>query len=66
MDMFAKHEIITFSGSPQSPAYTKRISENPEKYKYMFRAVPNAGQTGVFVGEWLGQIHDELGLSKLF
>jgi branched-chain amino acid transport system substrate-binding protein len=66
MDMLAKYKIITFSGSPQTPAYTKRISENYEKYKYMFRAVPNAQQTGLFVGEWLGGIHEEIGLSNLF
>jgi branched-chain amino acid transport system substrate-binding protein len=66
MDMFARHELITFSGSPQTPAFTNRIKENREKYKYLFRAVPNAGQTGVFVGEWLGHISKELGINKLF
>jgi len=66
MDMLAEHKIITFSGSPQTPLYTNRIKENPEKYKYLFRPTSYAVPVGVFWGGFLKYINEALGLKKLF
>jgi branched-chain amino acid transport system substrate-binding protein len=66
MDMIADHKIITFSGSPQTPLLTKRIQENYERYKYIFRANTNAAETGLFWGRALKHINEKYGLTNLF
>lgn len=66
MDMISKYRIPMLATIGMAPAYTKRIAEKPERYKYCFRVGPNAIYLVRYIASSMKFIHSEFGFNKVF
>lgn len=66
MDIIAKYKVPMLGTIAMSPASQKKIMENPDKYKYIFRVCLNAKY---FVGYLIGTmkyLNQQFGFNKVF
>lgn len=66
MDLISKYKVPYFVGTAMSPAFETKISENPEKYKYMFRTCLNAQGLVGGLAQVMGFLQEEYGFSKVY
>lgn len=66
MDLFAKYKMVTLQTIAQTPQITTNIAENPEKYKYIFKACSHAGDMARTAGAVLGSIKEEFGFDRIY
>jgi branched-chain amino acid transport system substrate-binding protein len=66
MDIIAKYKVPMLGTVAMSPTSEKKIKENPEKYKYIFRTCLN----GIFLVKYLAgnmaMINKEFGFNKVY
>lgn len=66
MDLIAKYKIPLIGSIAMTPASEKKIEENPEKFKYVFRSSLNVtGWVGLLVGT-MKTINQNFGFNKVY
>ena len=66
MDVVAEHKVPLIGTVAMTPASEAKVKENPEKYKYIFRAGLNARYLVGYVLGSLNHLNKEFGYNKLF
>jgi branched-chain amino acid transport system substrate-binding protein len=66
MDIIAKHKMPMLGTIAMSPGSEKKIKENPEKYKYVFRTCLNAVHLVKYLAGNMKLINDEFGFNKVY
>ena len=66
MDVLAKHKMPMVGTVAMTPAMEKKIKEDPEKYKYVFRAGLNAPYLVGYVLGAMKHLEKEFGFNKMF
>lgn len=66
MDLSAKHKVPMIATLPMSPIIAKKISENYEKYKYVFRVGIDSITYGKFNVSILDYFNAKYGLNKAY
>ncbi len=66
MDMIAKYKIPLIGSIAMTPASEKKIEQNPEKFKYVFRSSLNVtGWVGLLVGT-MKTLNQKFGFNKVY
>ncbi len=67
LDLYAKYKVpnIVASGT-WSPAWSKKVGEDVQKYKYSFRLSGHVGYWAADAGAILEQINEQYGFDKLY
>lgn len=66
MDIIAKYKVPMLGSIAMTPASEKKIQENPEKYKYIFRVSLNVKYwVGLLVGT-MQKLQEEFGFNKVY
>ncbi|MBI2997056.1 MAG: ABC transporter substrate-binding protein, partial [Deltaproteobacteria bacterium] len=67
MDLIAKHKKISIlTTGALTPAYHRRVAENYEKYKYLFRITSEAGQLATEAIDLLDSLRQVAGFDRIF
>ncbi|HEY7557206.1 MAG TPA: ABC transporter substrate-binding protein [Candidatus Binatia bacterium] len=67
MDLIAKHKKISIlTTGALTPAYHRRIAENYNKYKYLFRITSDAGQLSKEAVDLFENLRQEHGFDQIF
>lgn len=67
MDLIAKHKKVSIlTTGALTPAYHRRIAENYEKYKYLFRVTSEAGQLAKEAIDLLDSMRQAEGFDRIF
>jgi branched-chain amino acid transport system substrate-binding protein len=66
MDIIAKHRVPMLGTIAMSPASEKKIIENREKYKYIFRVCLNAKHLIQYLAGTMALLNKEFGFNKVF
>jgi len=66
MDIIAKYKVPLLGTIAMSPGSEKKIKENPEKYKYVFRTCLNAVHLVKYLAGTMGLINKEFGFNKVY
>lgn len=66
MDIIAKYKVPLLGTIAMSPGSEKKIKENPEKYKYVFRTCLNAVHLVKYLAGNMKLINDEFGFNKVY
>lgn len=67
MDLIAKHKKISLlTTGALTPAYHRRIAENYNKYKYLFRITSDAGQLSKEAVDLFENLRQEHGFDQIF
>ena len=67
MDLIAKHKKISLlTTGALTPAYHRRIAENYDKYKYLFRITSDAGQLSKEAGDLFESLRQEYGFDQIY
>jgi branched-chain amino acid transport system substrate-binding protein len=67
MDLIAKHKKISIlTTGALTPAYHRRIAENYNKYKYLFRITSDAGQLSEEAVDLFENLRQEHGFDQIF
>lgn len=66
MDIIAKHKVPLLGTIAMSPGSEKKIKENPEKYKYVFRTCLNAVHLVKYLAGTMAAINKEFGFNKVY
>jgi len=66
MDIIAKYKVPMLGTIAMSPGSEKKVKEDPEKYKYIFRTCLNAVHLVKYLAGNMKLINDEFGFNKVF
>jgi len=66
MDIIAKHKVPLLGTIAMSPGSEKKIKQNPEKYKYVFRTCLNAVHLVKYLAGTMAAIKKEFGFDKVY
>ncbi|MDX2448637.1 MAG: ABC transporter substrate-binding protein [Desulfobacterales bacterium] len=66
MDIIAKYKVPLLGTIAMSPGSEKKIKENPEKYKYVFRTCLNAVHLVKYLAGTMAAIKQEFGFDKVY
>ena len=66
MDLIAKYKLPYICSIAMTPAFQKKIVENYDKYKYMFRNCLNAIYLVKYLGGVMGFLNTEFGFNKAY
>jgi branched-chain amino acid transport system substrate-binding protein len=66
MDIISKYKVPLLGTIAMSPGSEKKIKENPEKYKYVFRTCLNAVHLVKYLAGTMGLIKEEFGFNKVY
>ena len=66
MDLLAKYKVPMLGTIAVSPASEKKLLEDPEKYKYVFRVCTNAANIAIYLNGIMGFLNKEFGFKKAF
>jgi branched-chain amino acid transport system substrate-binding protein len=66
MDLLAKYKVPMLGTIAVSPASEKKVLEDPEKYKYVFRVSSNAPNIVAYLTGAMGFLTKEFGFKKAF
>ncbi len=66
MDIIAKYKVPMLGTIAMSPASEKKIIEDPDKYKYIFRVCLNAKHLIQYLAGTMGLLNKEFGFNKVF
>jgi len=66
MDILAKYKVPMLGTIAMSPGSEKKIKEDPEKYKYVFRTCLNAVHLVKYLAGTMGLIHEQFGFTKVY
>jgi len=66
MDIIAKYRVPMLGTIAMSPGSEKKVKEDPEKYKYIFRTCLNAVHLVKYLAGNMKLINDEFGFNKVF
>ncbi len=66
MDLLAKYKVPMLGTIAVSPASEKKVLEDPEKYKYVFRVCSNAPNIVAYLTGAMGFLTKEFGFKKAF
>jgi branched-chain amino acid transport system substrate-binding protein len=66
MDLLAKYKVPMLGTIAVSPASEKKLLEDPEKYKYVFRVCTNAANIAIYLNGIYGFLNKEFGFKKAF
>ena len=66
MDLIAKYKLPYICSIAMTPAFQKKIVENYDKYKYMFRTCLNAVYLVKYLGGVMGFLNKEFGFNKAY
>ena len=66
MDLLAKYKVPMLGTIAVSPASEKKLLEDPEKYKYVFRVCTNAANIAIYLNGIMGFLNKEFGFKKSF
>ena len=66
MDIIAKYKVPMLGTIAMSPGSEKKLKENPEKYKYIFRTCLNAVHLVKYLAGSMALINKEFGFNKVY
>jgi branched-chain amino acid transport system substrate-binding protein len=66
MDIIAKYKVPLLGTIAMSPGSEKKIKEDPEKYKYIFRTCLNAVHLVKYLAGTMAAINKEFGFNKVY
>ena len=66
MDVVAENKIIQMGTIAMTPLFNKKVMEDPEKYKYLFRVTYDSIQMGGGMGAFMDYMREEHGSKKIF
>jgi branched-chain amino acid transport system substrate-binding protein len=66
MDLISKYKLPYVCSIAMSPLMQKKVVDDYEKYKYVFRNCMNAAQLATYLGGIMGFIKKEFGYNKAF
>ncbi len=66
MDILAKYKVPMLGTIAMSPGSEKKLKENPEKYKYVFRTCLNAVHLVKYLAGSMALINKEFGFNKVY
>ena len=66
MDIIAKHKVPLLGTIAMTPASEKKIQENPEKYKYIFRVSLNVNYWGGLLVGTMKDVQKKFGFTKVY
>jgi branched-chain amino acid transport system substrate-binding protein len=66
MDLLSKYKVPMLGTIAVSPASEKKLLEDPEKYKYVFRVCTNAANIAIYLNGIMGFLNKEFGFKKAF
>jgi len=66
MDILAKYKVPMLGTIAMSPGSEKKIKEDPEKYKYVFRTCLNAVHLVKYLAGTMGLINEQFGFKKVY
>jgi len=66
MDIIAKYKVPMLGTIAMSPGSEKKLKEDPEKYKYIFRTCLNAVHLVKYLAGTMGLINKEFGFDKVY
>src|SRR4030066_1300348 len=66
MDLISKYKLPYICSIAMSPLMQKKVTEDYEKYKYIFRNCLNAPYLGMYLGGVMGLIRKEYGFNKAY
>ena len=66
MDLIAKYKVPMLGTIAMSPGSEKKLKENPEKYKYVFRTCLNAVYLVKYLAGMMGDINASFGFNKVY
>ena len=66
MDIIAKYRVPMLGTIAMSPGSEKKLKENPEKYKYVFRTCLNAVHLVKYLAGTMALINKEFGFNKVY
>ncbi len=66
MDIIAKYKVPMLGTIAMSPASEAKIKEDPEKYKYIFRACLNAKYLVKYLAGTMAFTHKQFGFNKVY
>lgn len=66
MDLVSKYKVPYITNIAMTPELGKRIGENPEKYKYIFRMGTNAANLSKYLQQTYQLIGKEFGFNKVY
>mgnify|MGYP006284972167 CR=1 FL=1 len=66
MDIIAKYKVPLLGTIAMSPGSEKKIKEDPEKYKYIFRVCLNAVHLVKYLSGTMGLINEQFGFNKVY
>lgn len=65
MDLVAKNKVPQLGTIAQTPVFQKKFSEDPQKYKYLFRVTTDALIDASYIAASLDMLKKQLGLDKV-
>jgi len=66
MDLLAKYKMPMLGTIAMSPGSEKKLKEDPEKYKYVFRTCLNAVYLVKYLAGMMAQINSQFGFNKVY
>ena len=66
MDIIAKYKVPMLGSIAMSPGSEKKLKEDPEKYKYIFRTCLNAVHLVKYLAGTMALINKEFGFTKVY
>ena len=66
MDIIAKYKVPLLGTIAMAPGSEKKIKDEPEKYKYVFRTCLNAVHLVQFLSGTMGAINKQFGFNKVY
>ncbi len=66
MDILAKYKVPMLGTIAMTPGSEKKVKEEPDKYKYIFRTCLNAGHLVKYLAGTMGLIHEQFGFTKVY
>lgn len=66
MDIIAKYKVPMLGTIAMAPGSEKKIKEDPQKYKYVFRTCLNAVHLVKFLAGTMAAIHKQFGFNKVY
>ncbi|MDI6726288.1 MAG: ABC transporter substrate-binding protein [Smithellaceae bacterium] len=66
MDILAKYKVPMLGTIAMTPASEKKVTDEPDKYKYVFRSSINAAYLVGYLNGTLGFLNKEFGFKKVF
>lgn len=65
MDLVAKYKVPQLGTIAQTPSFQKKFSENPQKYKYLFRVTTDALVPASYIAAGLDMLKNQFGLNRV-